>query len=549
MKEYKFHMLNVGQGLCTMLEGIKNDDSQYCAVFDCGTLEPGKIGLDSIVDIITGVSDEQRGIDGIVISHQDVDHWSMLLDIIFEALGAESKNVLCKQNELYIEQNSSTTIVCNKESVGDRIGYAFFEVSEKMEKSVEIKVDPQNRHLGFEVKFKVEKCERWGDFKFSLKVNERGEGGLSILLYDIGENKIINRTLEIKNMTSKEDVKAEVVKEIHDEGIESVINEDRVLRNDYHNFLTLLDQLCDSYASMNDKLSKETNYEEDIYIGPIWMGGDCWEIGYTRLYYLLRRLVDCGIVEAVNGYTKGGRLPEKPPHICGLVCMNEDTFIRNFRADEFSYDDDLLDINTGKTNWESLAIRHNATSLVVEFHTADGDRLLLPGDATVHVFSDLAEKLDSKTGYDTLLAAPHHGSGHTNFCVVDEEADEGQPFETLLTVLNDQRNGNLLGDCGVSALAKKFGHPSKRFIDTVIKYLSQNDDMHQICYVRDGDMTKTAVCENTKKHLYCTEQQYEEEVYWPYPDPDPDANRKKRGRLQGTKGAGAARRPLRSEFL
>lgn len=87
MRDYSLRVYNIGQGLFSLFIGIKDDNEPYVAIFDCGTVgsydqEITSLCLQEAIWLIR-YNIHSTKIDLVVISHQDIDHWNLLLNIIY----------------------------------------------------------------------------------------------------------------------------------------------------------------------------------------------------------------------------------------------------------------------------------------------------------------------------------------------------------------------------------------------------------------------------------------------------------------------------------
>lgn len=275
----------------------------------------------------------------------------------------------------------------------------------------------------------------------------------------------------------------------------------------WNRFLDNIDEFKNRffYRNMHSKLSQQKNYDDqNRSIQKIWLGGDYWEIGYRRLYSVLEKLVKIGLVDNVNGFTKeSAESSGADRRMCGLMRVNEEIIGTDTVAPSvFGIDNNLEDCVSHKTGDITPAFLHNATSLMVEFDTSSEEksrRIIYPGDATVHVFEQLANALAGPDVFDsTFFMAPHHGSLHTNYC-----GGEQQPLHNLLNKLTADRTKEL-DTCVISALGEVFHHPDQRFVRDMRNYVKQkrsSEPAHSVCYYNGS----RRIVENEEKAIYCTE--------------------------------------------
>ena len=246
---------------------------------------------------------------------------------------------------------------------------------------------------------------------------------------------------------------------------------------------------------------------------------------------MLKKLVKIGLINNVNGFTSASSMDSGTDiRICGLMRVNESTICSDdVTTSTFDIDENLVDCISHRAGDITPAIVHNASSLIVEFDTsteAKSRRIIYPGDATVHVFSDLANALDGPEIFEnTFFMAPHHGSLHTNYC-----DGEQQPFYQLLDKLTGEKTVKLSA-CVISALGEVFGHPNKKFVYDMREYVRTDNPKvppHSVCYFEEG----LKRIENETKGIYCTEMMRAIGRRW-HSEPPEQANavRKEQSRL------------------
>ena len=88
MQECNLRVYAVGHGLCTLLYGITDEGDGYCAVFDCGTTGAFvNVPFDNVIEDMCTVIHEYGGLNLLVCSHQDEDHHSGIMRLVYKLNG------------------------------------------------------------------------------------------------------------------------------------------------------------------------------------------------------------------------------------------------------------------------------------------------------------------------------------------------------------------------------------------------------------------------------------------------------------------------------
>ncbi len=518
MKKHYTHVYNIGQGLCTMLRTELDGEDDYLGIFDCGSLR--ERNKEAVIKNIADYAHQCGHIDSIVISHQDIDHWSMLLDIIWKFYQIETSHIIYQykfylnrtRNSIIIyEATEAGTMECSKVEVGDVYNSNFWA-----------EVDEKEVIQRFELFGQFLKCPGLGECNFWLRWScDASQMELEIFIDSImvadkdkpgsyinqSYHQILEVDFEWEEFISSNwrRVREEIERQEKYKEIEAEMGYQQLFKFRFNRFLDYIGQFRFSYTNIYTTLLQSTNFNmQGCYIGKIWLGGDCWEIGYKRLYSILTKLVKIGLVYNVNGFTKDSSQGDGDNiRMCGLMQVDQSTICSDdIEISAFTIDANLKDCISNKVGDITPAIAHNASSLIVEFDKSTTEirrRNIYPGDATVHVFGQLADALSGPDVFrGTFFIAPHHGSLHTNYC-----GGEQQPFHKLLDKLTGNKTLKL-NTCVISALGEVFNHPNKRFIDDMRDYVRFDHPevpAHAVCYFEEGRKR----VENEVKGIYCTE--------------------------------------------
>lgn len=518
MKKHYIHVYNIGQGLCTILRTEPGGDGNYFGIFDCGTLR--ERNKDSVINTIARYARQRGCIDSIVISHQDIDHWSMLLDIIWKSYQIESNQIIF-HDKFYLNRERNGMTIYEASETGS-IKCSEIETGNVYNGNFCVEADENEVIQGFELYSQFLKCRGLGETVFRLSWNcAASEMNLEVsvdsIMVEDTENPghYINQSYQRLLAVDFERegfasgnwscVRREIERQNIYKEIEGDIGFSRLFESHFNRFLDYIGKFEFSYQNMYAVLSQPTNFNfQGCHIGKIWLGGDYWEIGYRRLYSILTKLVKIGLVRNVNGFTEDSPADSgADERICGLMRADQSTICRDdISTSVFTIDDDLEDCVSHMVGNITPAVLHNASSLIVEFDTSTEEisrRALYPGDATVHVFGQLADALAGPEDFErTFFVAPHHGSLHTNYCGGNQ-----QPFHQLLDKLTGEKTVRLSG-CVISAWGEVFGHPGKRFVYDMREYVKDDHPdvpAHSVCYFEDGTRKE----EVEAKGIYCTE--------------------------------------------
>ena len=109
MSDVKVYTFNIGQGLFNLLTE-ETADKKFCAIFDCGTLNTSYPVIEENLNLAVQIINEFGGLDLIVISHQDEDHWNKMLNLIEKCykINIDNNWIFNETNHRYLRKVSST---------------------------------------------------------------------------------------------------------------------------------------------------------------------------------------------------------------------------------------------------------------------------------------------------------------------------------------------------------------------------------------------------------------------------------------------------------
>lgn len=455
MRNVEVITFHVGQGLFNLVTGRRNDGELYTGVFDCGNFEEyGPMGVAEACDILNQIEDFTE-IDDVVISHQDIDHWrnftefflnlngcSYSRDSWYFVSGPEDEDVTAGQfSDNFISRVDKDGDGNIKHIVWHVADRGSFEDSDFVRMGANFTVSETGVSAQWKAEFYTESAKPY------KAVITQKEGFYEITFWNL----------------RKQSMKAQA---LPDEIYKAVVNMIAGMccgQNDterlYRLWRGVYRQIVFDYAQWDIDLANPvyiTKRITDIYLGGLAYGTSYW---------------------AFNCYM--GLFADNVSEEYSYLRIYPDSYKSDY-WDEFTFEENIRYPSLKQDN-----IYKNATSQVTIFFIDKNHCLVFPGDATVHVFSDLAETLKiHKSPQIELLLAPHHGSGDTNFCrhkkkSGDFELDSNQPFSNLLAAFPPK---NIF----ISADRKKFGHPSKLFMDTCERFCRGAEQAHPVLLAPDN---------------------------------------------------------------
>jgi len=471
---------NVGQGLFTMAPNDAGGDRRNWSVFDCGTLAQNPLhSTDSILSEAADFLSDTDSIDNIVISHQDDDHWSMLESLLSLYFGV-SDGCFFKQNSFQCKRAGNAV--------------ELIRVLEDGRISIKHKFFWENASLGID--YTIYKTEDDTYVVTYLQASySKGYAYLSQSLEgtklkgSVSNAPIFEKTLDaVDPVTVSNVLKDEQYREAWENYIPP-----------WERYMTLGADIANLCENLAGDLESYEDYVDEVSAGGqevngrpairqvVW-GGRNATAGCQAMRYLLQRMQEVRLITSYKEAASGNF----------YEVTGSGTNLTNYM--NFScYDKNLLDVK--KKNITADEIEKNVTSVVTYLMSGNNWRCLLPGDLTVHAFHKLREVLHTyysrESNMSTLLVAPHHGSGNTNFCLLPTGRVQ-QPLEALLDELFAGHKGSVV----VSALISEFGHPSRRFMDLAVEKSQKGVAEHKICCDDGGEV----LIGNTDSSVYCTEE-------------------------------------------
>lgn len=507
MREMFLEVLNVGQGLCSVVSGIKHDGEPYCGIFDCGTLAYNpKYNKDAVLARIRELSSlsGQKVITDIVISHQDIDHWSLLLDILTEYFGMDARGRLYRKNKFVCEITEGGTKLFTISTIM-RVT-AYFEGEFEDEKYIQklyYRLTEREEVISFGCEGTFYEVNKRWDIKvyFFLNLFNRNAQPYirsSLICTDNNETEIAKGEEVISSGILNIYGCRQAAKQALEDAKQNLLyDEQRFGRIDYLymcGHITSMYNLMDSHTYTFSNIAKVVmSVPENEPVKPIqnivWGGAEP-SAKCRSMQRVMEIMETYGLINRFDDYPNGG-----------YVKFQDDQLSFTNKMISEDYDAKMQDIH--EETMQNLNIMRNATSVVTCMDFDNQVRFLFPGDITVHRFHLLVDAAGDETDYGlSIMTAPHHGSDVTNFCLQSDS--EPQPLQSLLSLFrNDWRRIFL-----VSALSSKFGHPGTNFIQCALQNASDSEG-HDICYGEEivSKRAKKYECRilEVTKDVYCTE--------------------------------------------
>lgn len=469
MTDAHFYVYNVGHGVCTLLTGKKDDGATpYCAVFDCGSksLSPFCEKATIICDIKQKILHNAQGypvqIDDVVISHQDIDHWNMLLDLFLNLNSDE-----------YIEYKGSFF-------GGD--GHAWkltstgvYEITdETVEEEVNVR-QFRKRGYGFNSEY-TGTVKYSGDDMLSVDIYMFVRKGLRPGWIEL-QIKYCTDSLFITSTENEGDGDEPCVSNAHFQvtvpSADALIYEvllplyqgsSVIIRGIFYSLAQALSP--DALGELVKELNSDTFIPISIPIKRIVMGGGKIERRYALLKDLLFYMTQ------YYGENNDDFLWLESGSYIAMDGNTMDKIERQFPEYDIEID------GLGPT------IIRNLTSAVVQFNITNNNILLLPGDVTQHGFVQISQVASELIPVESLklFLAPHHGSDRTNFSYERRELADWQPLYSLLdTLLGVETEEESACNLVVSGYNSHDLHPGELFIEIAEDYFS-SDDAFEHCY-------------------------------------------------------------------
>ena len=463
---YEVTTYNVGQGLFNLVIEVNDEGVSFCGIFDCGSIyyypmiDKQAVLYDAACKIRCA-----GGLDCIVISHQDLDHWSWLINLLENAYSFKfeynkwykSKNSryaymkrklgsinIFTRDRYWYDWNGETSILNYTSAYGNKDYMLMIHY-----------LQPDNIAL-WNIRIETEGYEA-----LDIAVNTKIDNGEYSTKVDIGV-KCASYT-KYYPYVNVDDVINILKQHMNQWAYEVCLSGMMALRLD-----TALEAIWNNVLNINIENTEENDLK-DVWIPHVYIGGAYENDGYRHLYEFLSAFSN---VKKLSG---------------SVLEIN------------FTGDEKVLNLN----NVEDIvkccneAIKRNATSLVTYYVLGDNYALFFPGDATFHTFSDLLNVRELYCyRYFGVAIAPHHGSHDTN--IIQNVGMDSQPVGAFFNSVCQ------VGNMVFSAHHKKFDHPNVFVVEMLSNRVREGEqqDAHNIVVC---DLSKNVQIEKTTKCIYTTE--------------------------------------------
>lgn len=513
MKNAHFYVFNVGHGVCTLLTGEKGmkkegESNSYCAVFDCGSKA---YNLDwkkeDVVKKMAEIIRKQGQIDDLIISHQDEDHSSMLLELFFELNEVPKGQLFGKANKHVWKYSKQQFFLYAKDT--DRKTYAEYQ-------RFIHDIDKVNMAI------------------YSITVTWNSEDSYKDLLID----KIIMEVYskedwsKICSIMVFQSLKKQVLFRVVEEFTAS-INFFHATGQKVYSFREIDELIDEIKKELKREMSKQPNLADEIIFFLKNIVDDVrksvvknkidsmlskTDVKVKPIIFFIKRIVfggshaGCEYNYLISFFKSIQNYYEQTDHKTQIFRAQYGGYLKLNDNEEYNENQEqciqALDTSKDILNYKArditgeLIIIRNASSVVTEFIVDENSSILLPGDVTVHKFDCLTtRKLENPSRIQYFLA-PHHGSDCTNFTYekVGSEVvlveNKKQPLAKLLEAIRD---------CTiiVSAYHSVNPHPGCHFIELAKEHSFNGVKKHNIVYTNGIDKANP-IGESVEKALYTT---------------------------------------------
>jgi beta-lactamase superfamily II metal-dependent hydrolase len=503
MAETRVTVLAIGQGSASLIEVWEGDSYEkrsnlFVALMDCGS-DDSKERQNVIASISTiqeamirRTGDEtQPYLDVLIISHQDKDHWDKL-NILFEKVNGKRiinelfNNVeTCIQKPALInmlfDKMSDITVLAGQEqysnikSICDIVLYKgsqhlqiegqelytnitysytyFFEF-----KTYTVQFETDDPYLEISITYNDNKDKNKNNYKWSFTKDNISEE----YRYDYNEKE---QLYELKGPCPNRAIPENCSWErIFKETMDHFFCRTQIyLSSDI--IMAIFSRYQEFLENFTIKFVQETianNQNLQCYIGQTFIGGQ--ENIYSRSFENMRDRIKAVTNSRIEQLIRNQNRKEILMHRelgmkCTVLCCNTLSNC-NFRP-----------------GGSGRSLEHNASSAVVQWEI-NGDKVLYPGDATVHTMYYMLMNNLTSTSQNCILLAPHHGSGTTSG--IADKNGPGDSWEVLEGFLKNIHPRGIFISAGLN---NRHGHPNLSFVLKAVGALfTQKTDLHYIYY-------------------------------------------------------------------
>lgn len=426
METYRVMTYNVGQGLFNLLQ-IFNEEGEciFCGVFDCGSTSRLSAEKEEKLENAVSKIHEAGRLDYVVISHQDIDHWRYVRDLIKMLYNAE-ENIWYKSGNHLIKY-------CKKGDIS--IEEMYWEGKTRPTQAAECKYTCTYENS--DAVIKLIQITRGRELTWLVEggVSEKRSEYFNIYGIFEGDNIVYTRIWRpgtIPDPSDKllsqkifEEIRTYIEKHASHFGL-----------SDYH-VPKVSDMIIEAFQraiTFSAENKKVLDLCSDIAIKYVYLGG---EEGGDNGYRDLKNFF--------AAYTNNVRRINRS----AILHINDETW------EGFNFDPNVS--QNSKQSTSNKQVRYNATSLTACYMLSNDMLLFFPGDATIHTFGKLHDIVHER--YDDnpveFITAPHHGAYDTNI-VLDKNGNQTPNGQTVINFFDTFIPQKVV----ISAKHTKYGHPS-----------------------------------------------------------------------------------------
>lgn len=479
----KVTTFGVGQGLCNLIEIYDQDTGILAclALADCGSTSRVKKdsttyveNIENMFQYITGKAQERLRatgtyfFDAVFLSHQDVDHWNLMMELFSRLLGIakgesisiQDENGICTQY-LIGSGDSDEVVICSKR---EESLFCRWNISRESESN-----DGGYRSISYGRTWDISKSQFLSNYEY-IEISysdENVEGTVR------GTHRENNGSITIEYTAEDNDGNKEKASCLNDGDNHYIIYQNRRIgclegKIDFISaFKSFLQEIPSEFSAVIYHLLEQNEsfdldcVESNIQSGmlvkkaihTIYFGGS----DYGPKVSSLRAKLSCMAEQVVSSIDEEVK-----------ICNDRIRFrmVMPFNA-SFLYDSAIYKKKV------PIGISRNRSSLFVIIYYSDG-MIILPGDATSHTMNSFCLLSDKSyievKGDAQFLVAPHHGSDTTSM-------DTPSGYQTLSMFLRKIHPRSVAISSGIN---NRHHHPGENFIKKVSVSASEVADQHMI---------------------------------------------------------------------
>lgn len=499
--EVKTTVYAVGQGSCNLIEVWEDDRLIHLTLIDCGTLssinnqnsQEIKVDVEQIYEEIKDKAirrfedSHSYYFDEVIITHQDTDHWSLIMNLLDKIILDLDKVVFLKADDwksfMYNDGYVHSNDIINKHKyyILYKKDQYYIEITKEM--NLTNLISPYNCS-SYDIKYKKDEIS----ILESIQINEQDKAYKISLSLSNKKDKIFSF---VGNCTSFPNKGITIINiyTLDLEKFNSIFSNYVPMFNSYKNFA---EKFCEITKNYLQKQKIEDDFDEgfgsiDVYIAKLEKN---ITIDLLNIQCNARKKIKCRI----DKFYYGGH--EELFTDSFKKCKNKLMCVSN----QYSYFTNKIDIWVDDIHVKGLFImrvdevasvyqdeltpelKNNLTSAIIGIFYRES-LMIFPGDATAHTMHGICKKHKQLALWPSntvveLLVAPHHGSDITS-------KDSGSQYKILEEFLSILKPKAIYISSGWK---NKFGHPGENFVEYAINAISDIQKIeHEIfCQSKTG---------------------------------------------------------------